>query len=78
VSVQFNSERHDTTNDTTRSALGAVVKPSVTRGLTMLVCGDKPSPAKVKKARELGVEIVSEEQFRALLLRQRQSPEPPQ
>lgn len=60
------------------SALGAVVKPSVTRGLTMLVCGDKPSPAKVKKARELGVEIVSEEQFRALLLRQRQSPEPPQ
>jgi DNA ligase (NAD+) len=49
------------------SALGAVVKPSVTRGLAVLVCGDKPSAAKVAKARQLGVEVLTEDEFRALL-----------
>jgi len=32
-----------------------------------LLCGSKPGPEKVKKATELGVEILDEAQFRSLI-----------
>jgi len=49
------------------SVLGALVKDSVTKDLAILVCGDKPSAAKVRKAKEHGARILSEKEFYDLL-----------
>ena len=40
---------------------------SVSGKTDYLLCGTKPGPEKLKKARELGVEIIDEAQFRALI-----------
>lgn len=48
-------------------ALGARVGESITGKTDLLVCGEKVGAAKLNKARELGVKIVSEEEYLALL-----------
>jgi DNA ligase (NAD+) len=49
-------------------ALGASAKKTVVKGLSYLVTNDPGSgSAKNKKARELGVPIINEEEFLALL-----------
>jgi DNA ligase (NAD+) len=49
-------------------ALGALAKSSVVKGLSYLVTNDTESgSAKNKKAKELGVSIINEEQFLAIL-----------
>lgn len=40
---------------------------SVSSKTTLLLCGDEPGPAKVEKANNLGIEIISEEQFFKLI-----------
>ncbi len=47
--------------------LGALVRSALTKDTSVLVCGDKPSQAKLRKARELGVRLMSEQEFLALL-----------
>jgi DNA ligase (NAD+) len=48
-------------------SLGAKVGESITGKTDLLVCGDKVGATKLNKARELGVRIVSEEEYLALL-----------
>ena len=48
-------------------ALGATVLTSVSKNLQILVTGEKASAAKVKKARALGAEVVSEAEWLAQL-----------
>ena len=47
--------------------LGAVVLSSISAKLEILVIGEKPSPNKVSKAENLGIEIVSEREWRTRL-----------
>jgi len=47
-------------------ALGATLLSGVSPNLSVLVTGDKPG-SKLKKAQELGVQVLTEEEFRALL-----------
>jgi len=47
--------------------LGAKVGESITGKTDLLVCGEKVGATKLSKARELGVRIVSEEEYLALL-----------
>jgi DNA ligase (NAD+) len=48
-------------------ALGAKVGESITGKTDLLVCGEKVGASKLNKARELGVRIVSEGEYLALL-----------
>ncbi len=48
-------------------ALGAKVGESITGKTDLLVCGEKVGATKLNKARELGVRIVSEEEYLVLL-----------
>lgn len=47
--------------------LGAKIGDSITGKTDMLVCGDKVGATKLKKAQELGVQVLSEEQYLALI-----------
>jgi len=59
-------------------ALGAQAKSSVVKGLSYLVTNDPSSgSSKNKKAEELGIPIIDEAQFLALLTSQPQEPEKP-
>ena len=49
---------------------------SVTGKTTFLLAGSKPGPEKIRKCGELGIKIMSEEEFRALLPREKGSPTP--
>ena len=40
---------------------------SVSGKTAYLLAGEKPGPEKIKKAESLGVEIISEEQFREII-----------
>jgi DNA ligase (NAD+) len=56
-------------------ALGAQAKSTVVKGLSYLVTNDPSSgSSKNKKARELGVQVIDEEQFLALLSQQSNTP----
>jgi DNA ligase (NAD+) len=43
--------------------LGAVIKDGVNKKTNMLITGYNAGPSKMKKAQELGVRIISEEEF---------------
>lgn len=47
--------------------LGAVVGSSITGKTDMLVCGEKVGAAKLKKAESLGVQVLSEAEYRTML-----------
>jgi DNA ligase (NAD+) len=47
--------------------LGAKIGESITGNTDLLVCGDKVGPAKLAKAEKLGVRILGEEEYLALL-----------
>jgi DNA ligase (NAD+) len=59
-------------------ALGAQAKSTVVKGLSYLVTNDPESnSSKNKKARELGIPLINEEQFLALIQpEQSEQPEP--
>ena len=50
--------------------LGAQVQSSVSAKTDMLICGEKVGPTKIAKAEKLGIRVVSEEEYDALLERQ--------
>ena len=47
--------------------LGAKVGDSITGKTDMLVCGERVGPAKISKAQELGVQLLSETEYLALI-----------
>ena len=47
--------------------LGAQVQSSVSSKTDMLICGEKVGPAKIAKAKKLGVRVISEEEYNSLL-----------
>jgi len=58
----------------TREAAGQKVKErggnvgnTLSKSITLLVCGDKASPQKLDKAAKLGIKMISEEEFNASL-----------
>ena len=48
-------------------ALGAIVTSSVTKNTTALIAGEKPGKSKTEKADKLGIKIISETDFLALI-----------
>jgi DNA ligase (NAD+) len=62
VSGVFSSFSRDELKDTIKSNGGKVVS-SISAKLDYLVAGDKMGPAKLKKATDLNVQIISEEEF---------------
>ena len=57
-------------------ALGALTKPSVVKGLSYLVTNDPASgSSKNKKARDLGIKIIDEDQFLAIISSTKKQPE---
>jgi DNA ligase (NAD+) len=47
--------------------LGAQVQSSVSSKTDMLICGEKVGPTKIAKAEKLGIQVVSEEEYKSLL-----------
>lgn len=43
--------------------LGAIIRDGVNKKTNILITGDNAGPAKMQKAQELGVRIMSEEEF---------------
>ncbi|MBR0431353.1 NAD-dependent DNA ligase LigA [Candidatus Saccharibacteria bacterium] len=48
-------------------ALGATVTSSVTKNTTALIVGEKPGKSKLEKAKKLGIEMINEDVFKALV-----------
>ncbi len=48
-------------------ALGATVTSSVTKNTTALIVGEKPGKSKLEKAEKLGIEMINEDAFKALV-----------
>ncbi len=48
-------------------ALGATVTSSVTKNTTALIVGEKPGKSKLEKAEKLGIEMIDEDAFKALV-----------
>ena len=48
-------------------AFGATVTSSVTKTTTALIVGEKPGGSKTKKAAELGIPTITEEEFLKLI-----------
>jgi len=61
--------RHGSREDMQSQArkLGAKVQTAVSGKTDLLVCGEKVGEKKLDKARKLGVEIISEEEYLALI-----------
>jgi len=66
VSGVFSSFSRDELKNTIKSNGGKVVS-SISAKLDYLVAGDKMGPAKLKKATDLNVQIISEEEFRNMI-----------
>ena len=47
--------------------LGAQVQSSVSGKTDLLICGEKVGPSKLAKAKKLGIRVMSEEDYSALL-----------
>ncbi len=60
---------HGSRNQMKKDALelGAKVQSSVSAKTDILICGEKVGPAKISKAEKLGIRIMSEEEYAALL-----------
>ena len=43
--------------------LGGTISSSISKNIDFIICGENPGPTKIEKANQLGLKIISEEDF---------------